>query len=1144
MWEQGEESKAAEHLVKSVKLNPENGVAFRYIGDYCARVSVDSQRAIKCYQRAVALNPEDFHAGDGLCNLLDAVGKDSLQIAVCKEASNASPRAFWAFRRLGFLQVHQKKWSEAVHSLQHAIRGYPTCADLWEALGLAYQRSGMFTAAIKSYERAAELEDSRIFALIESGNVSLMLGSFRKGIEYFRHALKISHLNVAAVHGLASSLLGLAKECATSGAFGWATSLLEEASGLAVTITSLAGNMSCIWKLHGDIQLRYSKCFPWMDSGWSSETDEQILVKSLVSWKRRCSLAALSACHSYQRALHLAPWEANLYNDVAVALDLSSSFKESQEGDMKSWLPSEKMCIGGLLLDCGNEEFWVALGCLSHDSALKQHALIRGLQLNVTLAIAWAHLGKFYRQAGESQLGQLSFDRARSIDPSLALPWAGMSADANVRDLNPDEAYDCCLQAVQILPLAEFQIGLAMLALHSSHLLSSEVLRSIQQSLQRAPFYPESHNLYGLICEARSEYQNAIASFKLARLAIASSSGKLDQFSLKDVSINLVRVLCKAGNASDAVKECEVLKKEGILNLEGLQIYAICQWQLGKNDMALSAVRSIAAGILSMEPRLAACSASLIIRLIYYISGQESAIKSIIKMPKELFQGQENCFIVSAIHALDHSNRLESVISRNFQSLVSDEGTSLMHCLLALGKLVKNASNHCLGVQNAVHHLRKALHVFPDNCSIRNLIGFLMLSGKEWNNFHLARRCCNIEFDDCKREHIIKSTTEIVAAGSVACFIPWLRNEKFYTSCKTQLHYGNEPIQQLQRFLHQEPWNYKARYLLILNYLQKARSERFPHLRCSVLKRLTDVALSNWVFIRQDPTSEYEKFQLLLCAAEVCLQCQNHIDCIGHAISASNLNLPDFCIFHAHLLLCRAFAVEDNIVSLAKEYRRCLELKTESVVGLICLKLIGSLYELQADAPILDLTSQNCLKDMKSTWNMWIAMDNLVQGLIAIRRKNLLGAEELFADACALVGDQFCLFFCHGVICMKLAKQQCESRFLYLSIRSLKKAREMGDRPLPIASLLLAQAEASLGSMDKWEKHLHDEWFSWPPEARPAEIYFQLHLLSEQKKGKLNLSYDLDSFPTPSRWILQAIHLYPSCLRYWRVLLNLSRRHK
>ena len=56
--------------------------------------------------------------------------------------------------------------------------------------------------------------------------------------------------------------------------------------------------------------------------------------------------------------------------------------------------PSEKMALGALLLEGDNSEFWVALGCLSDHNALKQHALIRGLHLNVSLAVAWAYLGK------------------------------------------------------------------------------------------------------------------------------------------------------------------------------------------------------------------------------------------------------------------------------------------------------------------------------------------------------------------------------------------------------------------------------------------------------------------------------------------------------------------------------------------------------------------------------------------------------------------------------------------------------------------------------------------------------------------------------------------------------------------------------
>ncbi|GAB4862118.1 hypothetical protein Ancab_037393 [Ancistrocladus abbreviatus] len=90
----------------------------------------------------------------------------------------------------------------------------------------------------------------------------------------------------------------------------------------------------------------------------------------------------------------------------------------------------------------------VALACLSGHKALKHCAFSRGLQYDVSLAVAWACLGK-------------EFDRARSIDPSLALPWAGMSADVPTRESITDEVYKNCLRAVQIM-LVVVDLGLPM----------------------------------------------------------------------------------------------------------------------------------------------------------------------------------------------------------------------------------------------------------------------------------------------------------------------------------------------------------------------------------------------------------------------------------------------------------------------------------------------------------------------------------------------------------------------------------------------------------------------------------------------------------------------------------------------------------
>lgn len=234
LWEKGKaketKESAAEHFLISAKLNPDNGDAFKFLGHYYRCVSGNAQRALKCYQRAVTLNPDDSDSGEALCNLLDEGGKENLEMAICREASGKSPKAFWAFCRLGYLQVYQKKWTEAVQSLQHALRGYPTCADLWEALGLAYQRLGRFTAAIKSYGRALELDHTRVFALVESGNIFLTLGTFEKGVDHFRQALEISHHCVSAYYGLAFGLLGFSRNCIYRGAYWWGASILKVCS--------------------------------------------------------------------------------------------------------------------------------------------------------------------------------------------------------------------------------------------------------------------------------------------------------------------------------------------------------------------------------------------------------------------------------------------------------------------------------------------------------------------------------------------------------------------------------------------------------------------------------------------------------------------------------------------------------------------------------------------------------------------------------------------------------------------------------------------------------------------------------------------------------------------------------------------------
>lgn len=221
----------------------------------------------------------------------------------------------------------------------------------------------------------------------------------------------------------------------------------------------------------------------------------------------------------------------------------------------------------------------------------------------------------------------------------------------------------------------------------------------------------------------------------------------------------------------------------------------------------------------------------------------------------------------------------------------------------------------------------------------------------------------------------------------------------------------------IYRCVHQEPWDHHSYYLLVLNYLQKAREKKFPRNLCVVLERLINVALRSELYAKDDISSQYQKFQLLLCAAEVSLHCGNNFKCIMHAKSTLEMQLPDNYLFFAHLLLCRAYAVEDNYSGLHEEYIRCLQLKTDNHIGWICLKFLESRYKLQSDSSSLALAFQESGKEIKTSWNMWIAMYNLVQGLTAAWNGEFIDAEESIAQACLLAGGESCLFLSHGNIC-------------------------------------------------------------------------------------------------------------------------------
>ncbi|CAI5458641.1 unnamed protein product [Closterium sp. Yama58-4] len=268
----------------------------------------DVGRAVKCFQKAVSVNPEDQDAGEAAFHLLaggrGAVRQRSLQVALCRGAVEGSARAFWAWRLLGLLHAEEAAWQSAVPCLQSAIKGFVRDAACWRALALCYQRLGRHSAGLKAYGRVITLglphvasalealvpasvalatappaaESSggarssdvacAVFALEQSGHIELERSNYSQALELFSYAEAQRAGSATVQWGLAAARYGLACHVAS-----FAVLLATPSPANAPSTTAPASPAP----------------------------------SSLLTWRRHRFRLASSALRSYAHALHLSP---------------------------------------------------------------------------------------------------------------------------------------------------------------------------------------------------------------------------------------------------------------------------------------------------------------------------------------------------------------------------------------------------------------------------------------------------------------------------------------------------------------------------------------------------------------------------------------------------------------------------------------------------------------------------------------------------------------------------------------------------------------------------------------------------------------------------------------------------------------------
>ncbi|XP_041643550.1 tetratricopeptide repeat protein 37 [Cheilinus undulatus] len=440
-WDMGEETrkdrtKAHTHFLKAAKLDPHLGCVFRYLGHYYREVASDPGRARGCYKKAFELDNNDAESGAASVDL--CMEQDDMDTALATLQSvieKATPgSAKWAWMRRGLYHLKIGEHQLAIADLQAALRADPDDWVCWECLGEAYLNRRSFTAALKAFGKAHQLQPSSIYSVYQAAAIKQTLGKFKEAVaEYLQITAQQDY--VPALKGLGECQLSLAKSLMEDCRDGGAIDLIQQAIHNLFRAVTLRPDLSCLWKLLGDactavstvspnrVQVQVPSQLAGLDSNAQSHMLNQTQTLKVGE---RC----------YARALKLMSEVPSLWYDLGLNYYHQSNLPVSTGDDQNSpslLLEKAQQCLKkAIMMDSENYSYWNALGVISmskgvQNYALAQHCFIKSTQVESNNVVAWTNLGTLYLKKDNIELAHEAFKIAQSLEPLYVNCWIGQA---------------------------------------------------------------------------------------------------------------------------------------------------------------------------------------------------------------------------------------------------------------------------------------------------------------------------------------------------------------------------------------------------------------------------------------------------------------------------------------------------------------------------------------------------------------------------------------------------------------------------------------------------------------------------------------------------------------------------------------------
>ncbi|XP_037339604.2 tetratricopeptide repeat protein 37 [Pungitius pungitius] len=595
-WDMGEEtrkdrSKAHTHLLKAAKLDPNLGCVFRYLGHYYLHVANDLDRSRRCYKKAFEMDNDDAESGAASVDL--SMKQDDMDTALATLQSvieKATPgSAKWAWMRRGLYYLKIGEHQQAVADLQAALRADPEDWVCWECLGQAYLNRRSFTAALKAFGKAYQLQPSSIYSVYQAAAIKQTLGKFKEAVaEYLLITAQQDY--VPALKGLGECQLSLAKSLMEDCRDGGAIDLIQQAIKNLFRAVEMRPDLSCLWKLLGDACTAVRTVSPDV---------AQLLVPAPLAGldnqshtlNQAQTLKVGERC--YAHALKLMPEVPSLWNDLGLNYYHQSSLSCLTEDDQNSpslLLEKAQQCLKkAIMMDSGNHSFWNALGVISmskglENLALAQHCLIKSIQVEANNVVAWTNLGTLYLKNDNIELAHKAFKIAQSLEPLYVNCWIGQALIAE--RVGSYDTMDLFRHTTELSTHMEGVKGYAYWVcstlldksnrdseLYRYNIVQMNAISAAQVSLskytERIQSDPFAFIMLGYLNEHLHLKRQAIKAYKRAvELLTAMSSTEELAFALGSYG----RALCTAGQSEEAVCVYNSTPLQELSDLAGLAL--------------------------------------------------------------------------------------------------------------------------------------------------------------------------------------------------------------------------------------------------------------------------------------------------------------------------------------------------------------------------------------------------------------------------------------------------------------------------------------------------------------------------------------------------------------------------------------------